>query len=493
MYKVIIVDDEQIERQGIEFLIRQYGDLFETASVESSEEVLKRLETENYDILCTDIKMPFMDGLELSKHALDLQPKLKIIIFSAYGEFGYAKTAINLGVSDYVLKPVNIDEFQQVFDKILLELEEDETKRNYERDYLLLNLLNGILPDKLPFTNKSNMHIGYLKEYTRMLLIETSDNFFEISNEIIEKGLRENLTANFDYLNINQYQSILFLKNYRADQEEFVRLGEKIYDFLKEEYKTLCYIVLSREFNNYTQIPAEYAAFEEIQESRFFTGNTPVISYPLKQNASSEYMSDLISRIHYYATMKDTYSLRQCVLYFCRHYRYRQGFSKMYMNYIFSEMLKAISENLLSEYEFSREMQQILKCSSYEEIIEIMEKSIEKLEVKENEQQNNKITDTVIQYIHNNYQRDITLEELAKEVYLTPSYLSYIFRKKTGTTLVKFIKEYRMERAKEYLENTNMKIVDISKQIGYTNCSYFCQNFRSVYGISPAACRQISK
>jgi two-component system response regulator YesN len=493
MYKVIIVDDELIERQGIQYLFGKYADIFETTAVENPMAVLEKMENENYDILCTDIKMPFMDGLELTKSALKLQPKLKIVIFSAYGEFSYAKTAIKLGVSDYILKPVNIDEFQRVFNKILSELKEDINQRNYERDYILLNLLNGISPDKLLTNNKSNIDINYINTYTRMLLIETGDNFFETSNEIFEKSLRSAVDQDFDYLNINQYQSILFLRDYIAEHSDFINLGKDIYDFIIDKYAVNSCVLLSRELNSYMDIISEYAAFEELQESRFFTGNVPVLSFDSIQNPALEYISELIERIHYYATMKDTYSLRQCVVFFCKQYRYRQGFSKMYMNYILSEMLKAIGENLLNGYEFQTEMQQIMKSDSYEKIIEIMEKCIDKLEVKENEQQNSKIIDHVIQYIYNNYQRDITLEEIAGEVYLTPSYLSHIFRKKTGTTLIKFIKQHRMLKAKEYLENTNMKIVDISKRIGYTNCSYFCQNFRSVYGISPDTCRQMSK
>lgn len=493
MYKIIIVDDEPIERQGIQFLVGQYRDIFETAAVETPEEVLKRLELEAFDILCTDIKMPFMDGLELTKRALILRPELKIVIFSAYGEFSFAKTAINLGVFDYVLKPVNVNEFHRVFDKILLELAEDKNQRNYEKEHILLNLLNGIPLDKLLINNKSNIDADYLNSYNRMLLIETSNNFFETSDAEFEKNLQLTFTENYDYVNINQYQSILFYKNYLENEEEFEKLGERIYEFITTNYTSSANIVLSRKISSYIEIPSEYASFEELQESRYFIGNVPVISYNSMQISTSEFMSELIDRIRYYASMKDTYSLRQCVIYFCKHYRYKQGFSKIYMNYILSEILKAINTNLLNEYEFSTEMQRILKCNSYEEIIEIMENNIEKLEAKENEQQNNKLIDTIIHYIYSNYQKDITLEEIAKEVYLTPSYLSHIFKKQTGTTLIKYIKQYRMQKAKEYLENTNMKIVDISEHIGYANCSYFCQNFRSVYGVSPDTCRQMSK
>jgi two-component system response regulator YesN len=495
MYNVIIVDDEFIERQGIQFLLQQYGDLFEITVSDNAEEVLNYLKRETYDILFTDIKMPIMDGLELSKQAIQLQPDLNIVIFSAYGEFAYAKQAINIGVSEYVLKPINIDEFNKVVQKITAKLEEANSQKKYERDYYLLNLLNGVSLEKLLIKNKRNIDLDFFNEYTRMLLIETSSNFFEISDEDFALRLKNSVKVDYDYLNINQYQSILFFLNYHQSNKDFEKLGEKIYEEVMKNETSSANIVLSRELHSYTEFYSEYASFEELLEARFFIGNIHVLSRDSIQDSKPESITELINNINYYAAKKDCYSLRQCVLYFCKQYRYRQGFSRIYMNYIFSEILKAINSNLIGDQglEFSNQMIKIYSCDNNEEIIDIMEQNIDKLEVKDNEQQNNTLINTVLNYIQNNYQKDISLEELASKVYLTPSYLSHIFRKQTGGTIMQFIKQCRMDKAKKLLVTTNMKIVDISESIGYANCSYFCHNFSVNFGMSPEKYRQINQ
>jgi len=93
--------------------------------------------------------------------------------------------------------------------------------------------------------------------------------------------------------------------------------------------------------------------------------------------------------------------------------------------------------------------------------------------------------ETVKQYIYEHYSEELSVDALAQSVYMAPSYLSHVFKKETGQNISKFIKTYRMEKAREMLENTHKKIVNISYAVGYPNVSYFCQSFREYFGISP--------
>lgn len=106
MIKILIVDDEKIERNGIKFLLKQMNlelEIFEAVNGLKALDVLKE---EKIDILLTDIKMPFMDGIELIQEVVKSWKDIKIIIFSGYGEFEYARMAMKSGVSNYILKPV---------------------------------------------------------------------------------------------------------------------------------------------------------------------------------------------------------------------------------------------------------------------------------------------------------------------------------------------------------------------------------------------------
>ncbi|MEV5027140.1 response regulator transcription factor [Paenibacillus sp. LPE1-1-1.1] len=118
MFNVLIVDDEQIEREGIKNLITQYKFPFNVLEAENGLVAEGILNRKSIDILITDVKMPMMNGLELSKIAKKTQENLKIVICSGYDEFEYAKSAIKLGVVNYLLKPLAVDEFLEAMEDI---------------------------------------------------------------------------------------------------------------------------------------------------------------------------------------------------------------------------------------------------------------------------------------------------------------------------------------------------------------------------------------
>jgi two-component system response regulator YesN len=105
------VDDDKIERDGVKFLLSEYRLPFSVAEAPNGKAALSHLQSQPTDVLFTDIKMPFLDGLELAHKAMELNPNIKIVIFSAYGEFEYARKAIELKAIHYILKPIDISEF----------------------------------------------------------------------------------------------------------------------------------------------------------------------------------------------------------------------------------------------------------------------------------------------------------------------------------------------------------------------------------------------
>lgn len=118
MFNVLIVDDESIQREGIKDLIFQYRFPFQVLEAENGMSAKRILLQNAIDILITDVRMPLMDGLELSKEARKTQQDLKIVICSGYDEFEYARSAIRLGVVNYLLKPLVREEFLQVMEDI---------------------------------------------------------------------------------------------------------------------------------------------------------------------------------------------------------------------------------------------------------------------------------------------------------------------------------------------------------------------------------------
>ena len=117
MYRVLVVDDEKIEREGIKFLLSREEGEFEISEASNWRQALEILRNEEIDILLTDIKMPHMDGLELAKKAKEKKEELQIVIFSGYNDFSFAQEAIRYGVKEYVLKPVDPDIFSETLDQ----------------------------------------------------------------------------------------------------------------------------------------------------------------------------------------------------------------------------------------------------------------------------------------------------------------------------------------------------------------------------------------
>ena len=113
MYRILIVDDERIERNGIRFLLKKLNMEFDIDEAVNGLDALEKIRQEDYDILLTDVKMPFMDGIELIDNVVNEKKKMRCVIFSGCNEFDYAKRAIRLGVVDYILKPVDPKEFKE--------------------------------------------------------------------------------------------------------------------------------------------------------------------------------------------------------------------------------------------------------------------------------------------------------------------------------------------------------------------------------------------
>lgn len=132
MTNVLIVDDEKIEREGLKYLLsREEGErtVFEAAN---GKQALQVLRSEDIQLLLTDIKMPHMTGLELSKKAKEENPNLQIIIFSGFSDFTFAQEAIRYGVTEYILKPVNPDDFHKVLERAESEISKRRKKESRE-------------------------------------------------------------------------------------------------------------------------------------------------------------------------------------------------------------------------------------------------------------------------------------------------------------------------------------------------------------------------
>ena len=389
MIQILIVDDEKIERNGIKFLLKQLHMEAEIREAVNGVKALEALEESPADILLTDIKMPFMDGLELAENVMKKYPQTKMVIFSGYGEFEYARKAMKSGVDSYILKPVDPEEFRNTMEKVLQEIEgerlEDERKemnRNFVREHVLLSLLNGAAPQDLAASLGGTDSQEYVQDFHNMMLLEFDREFFGRTGLDFLENLREEMKEPFLYLNINPQQGIILLER-EIDMEVRKEMAQKLLDAIQEKYAEKCYIAVSREFVRPVKLAEEMERLELLMENKFYVPEDRVFSEEQQTEANLSQIDDdaLMKQIRQDIKMKDMAGLRRHFEGLCEKYHGKKNFSQMYVKFIFSNLLKDVYEILPKEKSggLNQDIDRLYRTNDFQEVTEIINEGIKLL------------------------------------------------------------------------------------------------------------------
>lgn len=504
MKRLLIVDDERIEREGIKKLLGTMDIELEILEAVNGKKALQTLKERHVDFMLTDMKMPVMSGMELIQAVRETDSKIQIAIFSGYGDFAFAKQAIRYDVTNYILKPVNPEEFKHTMSEMLEQSEAEEQKRvkkdqdmDFRRKYLFQKYLftekeeylKRILTQEREFQPEINV-----AQVQNLMLVEAGSNFFEEHNHTIIRELSEHLGRKIGYLDLNMNQ-VLFVF-VRSASDNYGRIAHDIHDFILKNYNEDCFLSVSRKIHNIKEAPGAYQELENQMEERFYLKDSRVF-LPLDDvdGLGIRYtQEDYLKRVREDIKNKDFTRLwedfRSLQAIICKH---RQD-SQMYVKFVFSELIKNLYDELGGGdgAEMREKIENIYMAESLSEIcghVELGIRAFERKYVKKEEGGRSDV-EKVKQYISTHVEENLSTNRLAEQVYLSPGYLSYVFKKETGMNLCRYIKECRMEKAKELLNSTNMKIVQICGKVGFSNVSYFCQSFREYCGVSPEAYRR---
>lgn len=497
---ILIADDEKIEREGIRYLLSlEKGErrIFEAANGKQAMQILR---TENIDMILTDIKMPVMDGLELARRAKELFPEIRIVIFSGYNDFTFAQEAIRYGVTDYILKPVDPDNFHEIIEKAEKNIRERQAEENREirrqnflQQYFLQNYLYS---GKKEILEKAGEFVDLDKwnGWHCAILIETDTAFFDTAEENFPGELQKELRRVFFYLNLNERQSLLLFQDVYCD---YLLVANHLYTFLKRNYMVRIYLSVSRKFDGCECLPEILGQLEQQMEEKFYHPEKHIFSCEeeeLKMAAGEVQDSQLMQMISEDISRKDTEQLWKHFECLKEKYSSNTQFSAMYIKFVFSNVIQELfQENQFAdEHRLEQEIDRLYSCGNIMDILKVTEDNIreyEKFLERSMSESRNEVA-AVKNYIYQHYGEDLNLEMLAEKVYLSSGYLSFIFKKETGMNLNRFIKVFRMEKASEFLHDTNMKVAQISEKVGFANVSYFCRSFREYYGCSPESYRK---
>ena len=502
-YKILVVDDEKLERRGIRFLLKREEGEFQILEAANGKDALGVLASNHVDILFSDVKMPYMNGLELTKAVREDHPEMEIVIFSGYNDFSYAREALRYGVVDYVLKPVDPNEFHKTFQRVMENIsskEEKQKQQNRKEDYLkkyffLRYLYSGKEEDFVQLEKLTDETEDDVSQFSRMVLVSASNGFFETEEEHFLTSLKEEVQREFYYVNLNSNESIFLFAEKYTDYHVVV---EKMYRFFAHQFDSECYFAVSKEIEDRKNLAEEFKALEGMLEEQFYQPHQHLFFHGEKQEEKkadpaedSEIMEQITNDIQY----KDLPHLRQDFQKLEDKYRVNKQFSDMYVKFVFSGILKELLDQMdgMDEKMLSKRVDRLYRCKNLKDVIAIVDEALQEYEhcIQEQEDGFRSEITKVKSYIYHHYQeRNLGAETLSAMVFLSPGYLSAVFKEETGVTLNRFIREVRMEKAKELLETTNMKISGIAKEVGFSNNSYFCRSFREFFGDTPEACRK---
>lgn len=491
MYHILIVDDSVLDIDCITFLIRKYDLPLCPVTAVNGQDALAMIQKKeiHFDILFTDIKMPFMDGLTLSKKVHMISPDTKIIIFSGFNDFEYAKTAITIGVENYLMKPIIPSDFEATMRKVIHSLETQHHQK--EQQEIQANIVKShILWQALHNTSLPKQMADFLVPYHNLMLIECDNEFFSNTNDEFQKKLEKLLPMSFDYLNLYPSRSLLFIKKPLKDTL-ILDAAQTICLFTNNDYEQKCYITFD-EIPDNTQIARVYSTLEKRIESRFFFPERNILppsdsihTYISSGHISMDILADDLKQQDY-----DTFDAHLEEIF--DSLKNDQTPSLIYVKYCFTEMVKLLCQtDGNSDLNLNHMAETIYSSSNILELMELVRSlsaaarknagTIEKRTPK---------TEKIRQYIYQNYTQTLTLEEIAAHFYLSSNYLCSIFKKENGCSLIKFINDYRLKRAAELLVTTQLKINAVSDAVGFNNSSYFIQRFRDYYGETPDSYRQ---
>ena len=524
-YKVFLVEDEIVTREGIRDNVdwRSVGFEF-CGEAQDGEVALPLIEKTQPDVLITDIKMPFMDGLQLCKIIREQMPWVKIIVLSGHDEFEFAQSAVKLGVSEYLLKPISAAELQSVLQNVAAILDQERHERAslkelqgrakdilaLKKERLLLDLVLGGLSSSEAIEQYGDIGLKMIAQYYLVILVKV--NLFENNghlNPIKHQEINQIVT------DLTDMHQDAFYAHKSAEELLLIMMGDNPQQ-LKEDGQFLAGLI-KKDIEEYTGCRAIFA-MGSIQQR---LTNIHISFADALARINSTPRGAAVTPDHPVGSLRETPKLNQAAV-----EQYLRTGLMVEFDAFFDRYLKHISEaslqsTLIKHYLFvdlvltaaefvaeqgGEEIEVIPAMTDIEslmgrlntigEIRKALRELFTAVLTYRNEQANREIEGLIYQakaYIHSNFARpDLLLEDVANSVNLSPSHFSTVFGRETGESFKSYLTRIRIERAKELLLATSLKCSEIAYQSGYNDPHYFSYAFKKSTGVPPQQFRELA-
>ncbi len=527
-YSVLLVDDEEdVIRIIMKKLDWESMGLVIIGHAANGVEALEMAEELSPDIVMTDIKMPYMDGLILCKKLKELSRTIRVIIFSGFDEFEYAKEAIKMEAAEYLLKPVNAVELKEVFERVKNDLDRElDEKRNTDKlrayymeslpvlqESFYMALLEGrIAPEQIgrymdsyqvqlqgPYYVVAVLHLSQqsLEEESRMDPFLQAVSVRKFAEEQVEDRWRSRVVIYLgDIIMISQMHSREEMLEYTNEMDRLCRMAKKVCNArITAGIGYLC--------DNLEQLPLSYQGAKQAVSYRVLYGNTRAISISEVEPAEhvelnwEDVYSTYIQQIMKKVRVGEQDGLEKAISQFTEWLSGEQISMQKYrivMMELVAELFRfTASHNLNPENVFGGNgdvYSQVLQMESAEVLDRWLRRVCTNLQnavMNERQDSTKFFVKNAEEYVKEHFaDQDLGVDEVCRKLNVSAAYFSTIFKKETGKTFVRYLTDYRMEKAVNMLMTGNEKTYVIAEKVGYAEPNYFSYVFKKQFGMSPS-------
>lgn len=528
MLKIFLVEDEFVVREGIKNNIDWTAHGYEFCGEASDGELaFPMIQKMKPDIVITDIRMPFMDGLSLSRLIKKEFPWIEIIILTGYEKFEYAKEGIEIGIAQYLSKPINGEELLKEIDALAVKIREKQKEREMQEKYKK-EMEENLLKDKKEFFHylvTGAKTVPELLEMAGNLELDISSLWYNIvlikvqpldrAREEYFKGVIE-IEQELKKLD-NEDRLLVFDRNlegkaflFKADsKEELSQVQDKYMGYIQKilaDYKDVRYFGgIGMPVNRLRELPASFESASHAFAHRYLVKESRILNYTELRGAGYLEKDDFnISSIN--TKQIDRSKIKEFLrfgdaqetVYFVEEYlgdnvmksSLLRQYIAMDVYFCVVEFLEGlqISKEEIVAVDVTTDILQSAK-NTVDYIISIIKKALELREKKASNRYGD-IVDEIRAYIEKNYNdEELSLNLLASHINFSPNHLSTVFSQQTGQTFSRYLTDYRMNKAKELLCCTGKKASVISTEVGYKDPHYFSYLFKKTQGMTPTQYR----
>ncbi len=525
-YTVLLVDDEEevtriimkkIDWEGLGFTV--------IGSANNGVKALEMVEEFQPDIVMTDIKMPYMDGLELSNRIKAEFPTTKILLFTGFDEFEYAKEAVHLEVEEYILKPVNAVELTEVFTQMKRKLDQEiSEKRNTQtlqkyyleslpllRSNFYTTLIEGRIPEEKIPSYLADYQISFQEPFYCVLVIHTSSS--QVPKEMnplllatsVQKQVEERFGEKWQAKCFSYLENTVMIAQMKNESEvsDLTDESDRFCRYVLRMLGAVVTIGIGKVCQTLMELSKSYAGAREAVSYRGIYGSTRAINIceivPQSVNASEITGEPELVNLFKKIRMGSEEEVAEAVGKYLK--QLASPLKSLQQHHIdVTELVGALyrfsAGNDIEIAEFSGDMSGL-----YRRLFELEPERLQKwlLDiclslradlVSERSRSTRSFVRRAEEYVRTNYaDAELSLDQICEFLGVSNSYFSTVFKKETGKSFVGYLTDYRMEQASRMLTETDEKSYIIAQNVGYTDSNYFSYVFKRRFGMSPSKYR----